>query len=223
MQPSKTLTETQTWLKQLGYNPGIVDGKWGTNSEKAYQALIAENIKDGDNYAIPWGVKFTEAEIDKLRQVIRNLGLPAHHLQDFMGCMAWETGESFSPSVKNPGSSATGLIQFMDATAKGLGTTTQALAKMTVIEQLAYVEKHFLPYRKKIKNLGDIYMSILLPKAVGLPDSTVLWSRGDKAFDPNKGIDFNDDGLITRLEAIHKVRNKQVKGFLPGNRTLLKK
>src|SRR5690349_113325 len=48
-----------------------------------------------------------------------------------MACMAFETGLTFSPSVRNPASSATGLIQFMDATAKGLDTTTQALAKLS--------------------------------------------------------------------------------------------
>lgn len=218
MAGNETVAQTQTYLKQLGYQPGIVDGIWGNNSEKAYQALLKDNIRpDGELNATPWGVKFTDQELAKLRQVVKNLGLPVARVPDFMACMAWETGETFSPSVKNPGSSATGLIQFMDATAKGMGTTTAALAKMTVIEQLGYVEKHFLPYRKKIENLGDIYMSILLPKMVGQPDSAVLWREGDSAFIPNKGIDINKDGVITRLEAVHKVRNKMVKGFLPGN------
>ncbi|MNL48167.1 hypothetical protein D3C87_1710060 [compost metagenome] len=134
-----------------------------------------------------------------------------------MGCMAWETGETFSPSVKSPVSSATGLIQFMKNTAIGLGTTVEALAKMSVVEQLGYVEKHFLPYRKKIQNLGDIYLAILWPAGIGKPDTHVLWEEGDGQYLPNKGIDFNADGKITRLECIQKVRNKLVKGFLPGN------
>lgn len=218
LEANKTIVETQTWLKQLGYNPGIVDGVWGKNSETAYNALLNNNVRnDGEIEATPWGVKFTDQEIAKLRQVVKNLGLPVRNVPDFMACMAWETGETFSPSVKNPGSSATGLIQFMDATAIGMGTTTAALAKMSVVEQLGYVEKHFMPYRKKIQNLGDIYMSILLPKMVGLPDSAVLWKQGDGPFIPNKGLDINQDGVITRLEAVHKVRNKMVKGFLPGN------
>ena len=218
LEANKTIVETQTWLKQLGYNPGIVDGVWGKNSETAYNALLNNNVRnDGEIDATPWGVKFTDQEIAKLRQVVKNLGLPVRNVPDFMACMAWETGETFSPSVKNPGSSATGLIQFMDATAIGMGTTTAALAKMSVVEQLGYVEKHFMPYRKKIQNLGDIYMSILLPKMVGLPDSAVLWKQGDGPFIPNKGLDINKDGVITRLEAVHKVRNKMVKGFLPGN------
>jgi hypothetical protein len=215
--PNKTILETQTWLKQLGFNPGTPDGIWGNNSEKAYQALLASNIVSNDAVDIPWGKKFTEQEIAKLRQVVRNLGLPPHNVQDFMGCMAWETGETFSPSIKSPVSTATGLIQFMKNTAIGLGTTVEALAKMSVVEQLGYVEKHFLPYRKKIQNLGDIYLSILWPAGIGKSDDTVLWQEGDSQFLPNKGIDFNADGKITRLECIQKVRNKLVKGFLPGN------
>lgn len=220
MASNATVAQTQTYLKQLGYNPGIVDGVWGNNSEKAYQALIKDNIRpDGELNATPWGVKFTDQELAKLRQVVKNLGLPVARVPDFMGCMAWETGETFSPSVKSPVSTATGLIQFMKATAIALGTTVEALAKMTVVEQLGYVEKYFLPSRKKLLNLGDLYMAILWPAGMGKDDSYVLWTQGDdpKQYVANKGIDINDDGKITRLECLHKVRNKMVKGFLPGN------
>lgn len=215
---NKTIVETQTWLKQLGYNPGIVDGVWGKNSETAYNALLNNNVRnDGEIEATPWGVKFTDQEIAKLRQVVKNLGLPVRNVPDFMACMAWETGETFSPSIKSPVSTATGLIQFMKKTAIGLGTTVEALAKMTVVEQLGWVEKYFLPSRKKLTNLGDVYMCIIWPAGMGKEDSYVMWRKGDDAFLPNKGLDINEDGVITRLECLHKVRNKMVKGFLPGN------
>lgn len=218
MASNATVAQTQTYLKQLGYNPGIVDGVWGNNSEKAYQALIKDNIRpDGELNATPWGVKFTDQELAKLRQVVKNLGLPVSRVPDFMGCMAWETGEQFRPDTKSPVSTATGLIQFMKKTALGLGTTVEALAKMTVVEQLGYVEKYFLPYRKRLENLGDVYMAILIPVGIGKPDSYVIWNKGDEPYIPNKGLDINDDGQITRLECLHKVRNKMVKGFLPGN------
>ena len=48
---------------------------------------------------------------------------------DILSVMAFETGGSFDPAQKNlAGSGATGLIQFMPDTARGLGTTTQQLA-----------------------------------------------------------------------------------------------
>lgn len=41
-----------------------------------------------------------------------------------MAAMAFESGETFSPSIKNAaGSGAVGLIQFMPSTAKALGTS----------------------------------------------------------------------------------------------------
>ena len=58
-----------------------------------------------------------------------------------MACMAWESGETFSPTIRNgAGSSMIGLIHFMPTTAKSLGTSTEALSKMTAVEQLDYVE-----------------------------------------------------------------------------------
>src|SRR5690625_4614109 len=46
-----------------------------------------------------------------------------------MACMAFESARTFRPDIRNAaGSGATGLIQFMPATARGLGTTVDALA-----------------------------------------------------------------------------------------------
>lgn len=55
--------------------------------------------------------------------------------------------ESRKLKVNAPGSGAIGLIQFMPSTAKGLGTSTSALKQMTAVDQLAYVEKYFAPYK----------------------------------------------------------------------------
>ena len=61
-----------------------------------------------------------------------------------LAVMSFETGGSFSPGIRNgAGSGATGLIQFMPATARELGTSTEALARMSATEQLEYVERYF--------------------------------------------------------------------------------
>jgi len=138
-----------------------------------------------------------------------------------MACMAWESGESFSPSVRNAaGSGATGLIQFMPSTAVGLGTSTAKLAAMTAEDQLNYVYKYFKPYAGRLNNLGDIYMAILWPKAVGKPDSYVLWEKGKQptTFRQNAGLDINKDQKITRKECLEKIEGKLTKGLLPNNR-----
>lgn len=211
-----TIRTTQNTLNALGFPCGIADGIWGPRSAGALTALLKSAVdptRTAGVNRICWGNKFTTDELAKAIKVIANLGLPKEAINDLMACMAWETGETFSPSVRNPQSSATGLIQFMESTAVGFGTTTAALAKMTVIQQLDYVERHFKPYAKRMQNLGDMYMSILWPIGVGKPDSYVLWKRGDKQFPANKGLDINDDGQILRIECLHKVNNKLVRGF----------
>ena len=108
-----------------------------------------------------------------------------------------------------------GLIQFMPSTAKGLGTSTAELAKMTAEEQLDYVYKYFLPYKGRLKNLGDIYMAILYPRAVGKDDNYILFKDGTVAYRQNIGLDINRDVVITRGECLTKVRAKKERGLLP--------
>lgn len=69
--------------------------------------------------------------------------------------MAFKTGETFSPKERNKaGSNGTGLIQFMEATAKSvLGTSAKSLAAMSDIQQLDYVEKYFKYIHGHIRNL----------------------------------------------------------------------
>ena len=135
-----------------------------------------------------------------------------------MACMAFESGETFSPSIKSAaGSGATGLIQFMPSTAEDLGT--KELASMTAEEQLDYVEEYFKPYKGRLNSLEDLYMAILWPKAVGKPSDYVLFRKDDpkhpRIYLQNKGLDFNKDGVITKAEAAKMVRKKLVEGSSP--------
>ena len=75
---------------------------------------------------IPGSQKVSQTFKQKLVQIAADLGTNPNFL---MAVMSFESGETFSPSIKNAaGSGAVGLIQFMPATAKQLGTSTQALA-----------------------------------------------------------------------------------------------
>ena len=117
-----------------------------------------------------------------------------------MAVMAFETGESFSPAQKSAaGSSATGLIQFMPGTAIGLGTTIEKLALMSGVTQLDFVEKHFesVVHSRAMPNLGDVYMAVLLPSALGQLDSHVLFQKPSRAYDQNEGLDVNRNGRVT--------------------------
>ena len=94
-----------------------------------------------------------------------------------MAAMAFESAETFSPSVRNRLSGATGLIQFMPSTAQRLGTTTDALAAMTPEKQLDYVSRYFSPYSGRLGTIEDVYMVILWPKAVGASNDTALFAK----------------------------------------------
>jgi hypothetical protein len=164
-----------------------------------------------------WGSKVSPTFKERVIWVADNLGCDVNHL---MACMAWESGETFRADIKNAaGSGATGLIQFMPSTARGLGTTTAKLSAMSAEDQLRYVYEYFRPYVGKLNNLGDLYMAILWPKAVGKPDHFVLFDRSKTptAFRQNAGLDVNHDGLVTRAECLVKVNGKLAKGLLPQN------
>ena len=142
-----------------------------------------------------------------------DLQLDADYL---MACMAFETGERFTANVKNPASTATGLIQFMEFTAKRLGTTTKALAKMTPEDQLNYVWKYFNQWPKgSLKTLEDVYMAILYPKAIGKPLSYQMFIKGDDNYAVNAGLDTNKDHVVSKAEAAAKVLEKFNKGMKP--------
>lgn len=163
---------------------------------------------------LAWGAKVSDLFVTRLFAMVSRLGWQREQANDVMGCMAFESDETFSPSVVNKaGSGAVGLIQFMPSTAMGLGTTVENLKLLSAESQLDYVEMYFLPYAKKIHTLSDMYMSILLPKYIPYPDSAILFSGDTKAYRQNSGLDANKDGNITKLEATARVQAMLVKGL----------
>lgn len=156
-----------------------------------------------------WGARVDKPFRVKVREVAGNLGFDPTWL---MAVMAFETGRTFSPNSQNPISGATGLIQFMPRTAIGLGTTTAKLSRMTAVEQLDLVEAYYKPYKSRVSNLGDAYMAVLWPAAIGKPDSHVMWAAGSKEYNQNSGLDINRDGKITRGEAVSRVNDEVMRG-----------
>lgn len=154
---------------------------------------------------LAWGKKVDEAFRNEVFAICTRFGWREQHASWLMGCMAFESGHTFSPTIKNAaGSGAIGLIQFMPATARGLGTSTELLSKMSAEGQLRYVELYFKAYAARIDSLSDMYMAILLPKYVGKPEESVLFSSGI-AYRQNSGLDANDDGKVTKAEATARV------------------
>lgn len=235
-----TVMKTQTWLKTLGFYTLSVDGLWGNGSIKALDDLIKSTMDPSKPLGVnklAWGVKFSTAEAMRLKKMINNLRWPAAAIQWFMGASAFETMRTFSPSIQNS-IKATGLIQFIPATAivyfytaaqikdmtadqkKAAGLdAVNRLAKMTVLEQLDYVEKYFTPYAGKVNSVASLYMCILWPVAADKPDNFVLWTKEKQptAYSQNAGLDMNLDGSVTKAECAHIVVNHLVEGFIGNN------
>ncbi len=129
-----------------------------------------------------------------LSAVAERLGLDP----DYIGAvMSLESG--YRPDAVNPKGGATGLIQFMPATATGLGTSTAALRRMTAIEQLPFVEAFFKVAGRGIRKdvPGDYYMATFHPDFVGRPGDSVIATKGEITYDQNAGLDKNHDGILT--------------------------
>ena len=107
---------------------------------------------------------------------------------------------------------ATGLIQFIPDTARGLKTTTVALEKMNRLQQMDYVYKYLLPYKGKLNSYFDVYLVVFFPAAVGKSnqDNYVFEakkiSRGAIA-KSNPAININKDGMITMAEFKQYLKN----------------
>lgn len=161
---------------------------------------------------IAWGAKVSPEFRRKVVRIATDVCIDPSWL---MACMQFES--RLNPAARNPGSSATGLIQFMDATARSLGTTTGALADMSAEEQLDYVARYFKPYTGRISCVSDCYMAILWPSAIGADPTAVIFNPGSKAYLANRGLDIDHDGAVTKLEACARVIQLLADGMQPGN------
>ena len=110
--------------------------------------------------------------IAKVIQISQKLGINPNWL---MFIMNFETGGTFSASIQNPYTKGTGLIQFMNATAKWLGTSLEQLQKMSNVQQLDYVYKYFKG--KKYNSVFDLYLVTFYPYALGKSEDYIFGSE----------------------------------------------
>jgi len=151
------------------------------------------------------------AFIAKVIEVSNYLGIKADWL---MFVMYNESG--LNHRAVNPNGGATGLIQFMPATAAHLGTSTAALRSMSNVQQLEYVKKYFERKRGQFSSVYDLYLYTFFPIAVGKPDNWVLQTSSLPASlvaRSNKPTDLNNDNQITVGEFKKYVRLKIERKF----------
>ena len=121
-------------------------------------------------------------------------------------CISFETAKTFSPSIRNKFSKAVGLIQFMPTTARRLGTTAEALAAMSDVEQLDWVYQYMSPFKGRLRSLEATYLAIFTPSLIGKPLDATAYTKDQIAYAQNKGFDLNKDGVITPREITAIIR-----------------
>lgn len=119
------------------------------------------------------------------------------------------------------GSGAVGLIQFMPATAREMGTSTAALSRMTHEEQLDWVYAYMEGYRKKYgdyKSLCDFYLGILYPRARTGDMCYVLYESPSKAYKQNSGLDEDKDGRVTVGDIDKRMKRLYPSAYVAGQK-----
>ena len=208
------VTSLQRELKAAGADLGDfgpkhdgVDGMMGPYTRRAAEKFPNIAAKYKDALAKSNSVNAQQIDVStiqdpdfnkKLAKVANALGVK---VSDLLAVMKQESG--VNPHAVNKQSGATGLIQFMPATARGLGTTTEELGKMDGVQQLDYVYKYYKSVGVQPgMDAGDLYVATFMPAALGKGDRHVLGSQGapgfaGKVYDQNKGLDRDKDGVIT--------------------------
>jgi hypothetical protein len=174
----------------------------GSSSTTQPESINTNGIRLNRNNA-DYGPEF----LAKVKEIAKRLNCD---YRDLLGLMNSESG--IRADIKNPNGSASGLIQFIESTAKSLGTTTAELRAMKPIDQLDYVERYLTNAKRNAGisgklSAGDLYTLVFLP---GRINRNVVTSSGEDYYAKNKGLDLNNDGQITKTELGQRIHNKRV-------------
>lgn len=193
-------------LGTFGPNKDGLDGRLGPYTRRAAEKFPDIAAKYKEVLSRPDAFDAQKVDVStiqdpdfkkKLEKIAAALGTTPNAM---LAVMKQESG--VNPAAQNKNGGASGLIQFMPATARMLGTTTDDLRKMDGVQQLDYVYKYYKYTGVGDGSAGDLYMATFMPKYVGYPDNHVLGASGatgfsGKVYAQNKGLDRNKDGTIT--------------------------
>lgn len=139
---------------------------------------------------------FTKEKAESIARVAKNIGVDPN---DLAAVISFETGGTFNPNIRNPNSSATGLIQFMAGSGgkKGLyyGMTRDQFGRLSFDEQMKYVERYFKERGfdgKRKRDVADTYTAV----------AGYGYRKGSKAYELNSVWDSNGDEYIDKGEMV---------------------
>ena len=160
----------------------------GGNEQNDYE-LSSPTIYN--NSPTPKG--FTQEKAKVIKRVAEAIGVNPN---DLAAVISFETVGTFSPSIKNPLSSATGLIQFMkDGRGRYYGMTREQFSSLSFEQQMVYVEKYFRDRgfsSNKKRDVADTYTAV----------TGYGYRCGSKAYNLNKVWDSNKDCYIVKVEMV---------------------
>lgn len=124
---------------------------------------------------------------------------------DLAAVISFETGGTFSTNARNPTSSATGLIQFMEGSdnkddGKYFGMTRDQFGNLLPLQQMDHVVSYL-----KGRGIGpgagvaEVYDAV----------AGYGYKRGSAGYESNKVWDVNNDGVVAKGEAVTGKRFKQ--------------
>jgi Transglycosylase SLT domain len=138
----------------------------------------------------------------ELQAIAKRLDTEPAWLLNVMACESL-----FNPKARNglPGQTAAGLLQFIESTARDMGTTTQAIRRMSPVEQLRLVEKYLTPFRGRLNSLADVYLAVFRGFIIEGGDARVVAPLDNsnkelRIYSLNRWLDFDGDGKISKGE-----------------------
>jgi len=184
--------ETYVYAK-CNNNNNANDGNQSYTKIDYSNPKLKQKIKEG---------KFENGFLEDVQEMSKELDMNAMGL---LSVMDFETVGTYSPRIKNPRGSATGLIQFTSRTARGLGTSTSRLRKMSQTKQLDYVKKYFEGHSRNAdySKPEDIALAVFYPRALKHDDNYIIGKLGSLLYKQNRGLDKSPkDGKITAAEYV---------------------
>lgn len=138
-------------------------------------------------------MKPSGSDLSYMASIAKSLGVSSGDLYDLI---KFESG--WNPSAKNPYSSARGLIQWVDWSARELGYDSSedlVLRNPTIADQLTLVKRYLDKY-KPFNSTQSLYMAVFYPKARNWPPNQEFSDTVKKA----------NPGIRTPLDYVNKAK-----------------
>ena len=123
---------------------------------------------------------------------------------DYKDLLALMNSESGIKTDNWNGSTAVGLIQFTDASVAELNNKYGL--NLTKEKYLTIAKSYNFAPNERL-SAGDLYAITFLPGRAG---QDILCRRGEKFYSQNKGLDLNNDGVISKQDLENKLAKKHI-------------